>query len=94
MVNNDIKQAIYKRAKGYMSEETVEEFNSGEDGELTLSKKKVTTKYIPADITAVKILAELDGGGNLKSVETMTDEELEAEMDTLKKQEGPRMYLS
>ena len=87
-MDEKIKDALYKLAKGYVSEETVEEFTESESGQLALSKKKITTKYIPADITAVKILAEIDGSGNFKPVETMTDEELEEEREALKKQEG------
>lgn len=49
------------------------------DGEYKLVKRKVTTREIPPDIKAVKLL--LDGGSD----ENFTDEELEEEKQRLLK---------
>ena len=49
------------------------------DGEYKLVKRKVTTREIPPDIKAVKLL--LDGGND----EDFSDEELEAEKQRLLK---------
>ena len=54
----DINRALMKKALGYTAEETVEEYSMKEDGEVLLSKKKVTKKNVPPDITALKILLE------------------------------------
>lgn len=69
----DFKKALIKRALGYNVKEVVEEFVN-EEGQVRLSKKKVTTKNVPPDITALKILIEENG-----SITDMTDEELENE---------------
>lgn len=72
----DIKQAIIKKALGYDATEVVEEFAQSEQGEVKLTKRKVTTKSVPPDITALKIL--IDDWAE-KPVEQMSDEELEQE---------------
>ncbi len=71
----DFKSALIKKALGYDATEVVEEYVSSEEGEIKLSKKKVTKKNVPPDITALKILMESD----LKAVSTLSDEELEQE---------------
>lgn len=72
MQRDDIFQAVVKRAKGYEATETVEEY-AIVDGSLELVKKRVTTKDVPPDIAAAKLIFDdspFDG---------MTDDELEAE---------------
>lgn len=68
-----VKKALYKKAVGYDSEETVEEY-SDSDGDLVLVKRKVTTKPVPPDIAAIKLVLGLDGGEDLSA---SSDEELE-----------------
>lgn len=75
--SGNVKEALIKCATGLSANETVEEFTV-ENGELKLVKRKVTTRDIPPDIKAVKLL--LDGGD-----ENATDEELEAERQKLLK---------
>ena len=72
--------AIIKRALGYDSKEIVEEYVKGDEGEIVLSKKKVTIKNVPPDVSALKILLDLD-----KSIDEseMTDEELDEEIERL-----------
>ncbi|MDE6104847.1 MAG: hypothetical protein K2O41_01890 [Clostridia bacterium] len=76
-MEEEIKTALKKCAVGFGTSEVVEEF-SVEDGELKLIKKKVTRRDVPPDIKAVKLL--MDGG-----TESLSDEELEAEMQRLTK---------
>ena len=70
---DNVTVALKKKALGYETEEVVEEF-SYEGGEVVLSKKKVTKKNVPPDITAIKMLLDAE-----KDVSEMTDEELEKE---------------
>ncbi len=79
MLNDDILDAVIKRAKGYEARETVEEY-SVVDGALELVKKRVTVKDVPPDMTAAKIL--FDTGG----VDELSDEQLEREKQRLLKQ--------
>ena len=73
-----LKDALIKRAMGYESKETIEEYVSQED-ELTLTKRKVTTKYVPPDTSALKALFELSNGGDELDLSNLTDEQLEEE---------------
>ena len=70
----DLHSALVKKALGYDYKEVVEEYVSGEEGEVRLAKKKVTKKNVPPDITAIKLLLE-----NQPNVSSMTDEQLELE---------------
>ena len=65
---------------GYDVKETVEEYVSSEEGEIKLTKKKVTTKNVPPDLTAIKMLI-----GEEIPIEQMTDEQLSAEKKRLLK---------
>ena len=71
----DFKDALIKKALGYDATEVIEEYVSSEEGEIKLTKKKVTKKNVPPDITAIKIL--LDDGET--DYEKMSDDELEKE---------------
>ena len=72
-----IQKALLKRALGYDSSETVEEYaKDGED--MTIIRKKVTKKNVPPDISAVKMLLEnLSDSPN--SLSSWSEEELEKE---------------
>lgn len=69
-------EVLLRKAKGYDSCETTEEF-AAVDGEMTLVKRKVVTKAVPPDLAAIKVLIEIDDGG--RDVTKMTDEELRDE---------------
>lgn len=75
--NSQIEQDFYdvlkKKALGYDTTESVEEYALNE-GEVVLSKKKVTTKTVPPDVTALKMLLESN-----KDISSLSDEELERE---------------
>ena len=77
----DFKDALIKKALGYDCTEVVEEYVSGEEGEIRLAKKKVTKKNVPPDITAIKLLIDQTD----QPIETLTDEELEQEKQRLLK---------
>ena len=53
----NIKSALIKKASGYTTDEIVEEYCVDEGKEIMV-KKKITKKYIPADLTAVKMLLD------------------------------------
>ena len=71
-----ITQALIKKAIGFDCIETIEEFSESE-GEMRLLKRKVTTKVVPPDVSAAKLLMEMQT--EEKDVADMTDEELEKE---------------
>ena len=81
-INNqsDFKKALIKKALGYDYKEVVEEYVSSDEGEIKLTKKKVTKKNVPPDITAIKLLLE-----DMPSISSMTDEELLKEKERLLK---------
>ena len=68
---NDLEQALIKKALGYDATEVVEEY-VGDGEEIKLSKKKVTTKNVPPDMSALKFLLD----ENQKQISEMTDQEL------------------
>lgn len=78
-MDNEIYEAVVKRARGYSAVETVEEY-AVVDGSFELVKKRVTTKDVPPDMTAAKIL--FDEG----CIDELTDEQLEAEKRRLLEQ--------
>ncbi len=78
-MNGDIIDAVIKRARGYNAVETVEEF-AVVDGNLELVKKRITTKDVPPDMAAAKML--MDQG----ELDDMSDEELEREKNRLLKE--------
>ena len=53
-----------------------EEYVGEEDGGVKMVKRKVVSKNVPPDVSAVKLLVELS---NETDVKNLTDEELEME---------------
>lgn len=76
-MDDELKSALKKCAGGLSASEVVEEYAVTE-GELKLVKRKVTTRDIPPDIKAVKMLMD-------ERCESFTDEQLEAEKLRLEK---------
>lgn len=68
----DLENALLKKALGYDATEVIEEYASDNEGGVKLLKKKITTKNVPPDMTAIKFL--LDEGS--KDLTQMSDEEL------------------
>ena len=79
VTEKEINGALIKKALGYDAKEIVEEYAEKDDGEIRLLKKKVTTKNVPPDITALKILMD----GQERDVSEMSDEELVKEKTRL-----------
>lgn len=77
-----IERALIKRAIGYSVTETVEEFADNED-EMRLTKRKVTKKDVPPDISAAKLLLDMET--EEVDVESLSDSELEEEKQRLLK---------
>ena len=76
---NSIQAALIKKALGYDATEVVEEYSQTQEGEVTLTKRKITKKNVPPDITALKILLEQDQ----TPLSQMSDEQLEQEKQRL-----------
>ena len=78
-----LSDAVISRAKGCEAREVVEEYAIDDDnGNVKLVKKKVTTKYLPPDISAVKMYLNLNAT-NTNNYQNMTDDELVAEKHRL-----------
>ena len=79
-----VEKALLKKALGYQAKEVVEEFLAdNENGTEVLVKKKCTTKHMPPDVTAIKILLSYYDEKTFEELENMTDEELLAEKNKL-----------
>ena len=63
-----LSNALLKKAIGFDSTETVEEFAEN-DGEVRLTKRKVTTKAVPPDVSAVKLLLDMQEEELMKILE-------------------------
>lgn len=71
-----LTEILLKKAKGYSFKEKTEEYNVVE-GKPTLVKKKVVTKRVQPDVSAIKALLQLSE--NQTDVSQMTDEQLQVE---------------
>lgn len=76
----DLRQALIKKALGFDATEVVEEYVQKDDGDVLMTKRKVTKKSVPPDMTALKILIETQ---EQKPLSNLTDEELEGEKQRL-----------
>ena len=77
-----IIKSLEKKARGYELQEVLEEYVLDDDN-LKLSKKKVSTKQIPPDTMAIKVLLELDSLQQDDNLERLTDDELLKEKEKL-----------
>lgn len=82
MKEEKLQEALLKKALGFESEEVLEEYVPDEEGKPKLSKRKVTKKFNPPDISALKFLLEKSEFSD-DAIAHMTDSELEAEMQRL-----------
>ncbi len=73
-MEDKLLKSLLKKAIGYNVSEISEEYNVDGDGNEILSKRKVVKKYVPPDITALKVYLELSE--NNKDYENMPDEKL------------------
>lgn len=75
-------KALLKKAVGYTTNESTMEYLVNEDN-ITLCKKKVTKKYIPPDINALKVFIEMNNVDFKEDLKDMTDKELDKEKKRL-----------
>ena len=74
---------MQSKAKGCESREVIEEYAiDDEQGDVKLIKKKVTTKYLPPDVSAAKMCLGMTFE-SANNYQNMTDEELFAEKKRL-----------
>ena len=81
----ELKKALLKKALGFSSDEIVEEYSLDESGNSVLNKRKVTKKYNPPDISAMKLLLEKEDLTDDK-LSQMTLSELKKEKKRLLKE--------
>lgn len=82
MEDENLKNALLKKALGFESEEILEEYLPDDDGLPRLIKKKVTKKFNPPDMSALKFLLEKSDFSD-DEIAQMTDHELQQEMHRL-----------
>lgn len=81
-----LKEALIKKALGFDATEVVEEYSSDGEGEIKLTKKKVTKKNVPPDLSAIKMLID-EKESTLKDVSDVDlEKEKERLIETLKKE--------
>jgi hypothetical protein len=73
-----LSRAVKKKAMGYVSVETVEEYACS-DGELVLQKRKIKKTDVPPDVSAVKLMLEI----STLLQDDMTEEEVKKEKERL-----------
>ena len=78
-----LKTALKKRALGYNSTEVTEEYVEDGEGGVKLVKRKVVKKNVPPDVSAAKLLIEMEG---VSDITKLSDEELEEEKQRLIKE--------
>ena len=71
-----LEKILVKKAKGYTVKEKVDEYTVV-DGSLTLVKRKISTKHVAPDVSAVKALLQM--GDVQDNVQNLTDEQLQLE---------------
>lgn len=74
-----IEKSLLKKALGYNYKEVIEEYTIDEDGQR-LTKKKVTTKNVPPDLSAVKLLLDQLNVGSELDLSNLSDDELRQEI--------------
>lgn len=82
MNEEQIKDALLKKALGYESDEIVEEYTTDENGQAVLSKRKITKKFNPPDINALRFLLEQSNMSD-DEISHMTDSQLVQEKERL-----------
>ena len=82
-VKKELSKAVMSKANGCEAREVIEEYVFDEQTEdIKLVKKKVTTKYLPPDITAVKMYLGMTQNST-DVYQKMTDAELVSEKKRL-----------
>ncbi len=73
-----LSRAVRKKAVGYTSVETVEEYGVA-DGEIVLQKRRVKKTDVPPDVSAVRLMLEISAFDESE----MTEEEVKKEKQRL-----------
>ncbi len=79
---DEIHDALLKKALGFETDEIVEEYVEDEKGKPKLVKRKITKKFNPPDVSALKYLLDDNKSDDL---DKMTDGELMREKERLLK---------
>ena len=82
MNEDEIKDAVLQNALGCESDEIIEEYGTDSEGKPVLTKRKITKKYNPPDISALKFLLEQESFGD-DEISKMTDQQLLQEKNRL-----------
>lgn len=85
---DEVFEALKKRALGHTVTEESEEYSADESGTLVLTKRKVSVKEIPPELSAIKLLMQ----AKRDEFDDMSEQELEQEkkrlLKELKKENG------
>ena len=84
--NDEIKKiisALIKKAVGYNDKEILEEFLADEKKDLKLIKKKVTTRFVPPDLSASKLLLDYFNAKPDMAYDNLSEKELDDEAERL-----------
>ena len=82
-IDKALREALYKKAVGYVAEESVDELVADPyDGGMKLVKRKITKKQVPPDLSAAKLLYEITGDKSF-DLTSMSDERLMEEKQRL-----------
>lgn len=90
-IKQKINETLLKLATGFNYTEITEEYaptkedDDPKENKLQLTKKKVSTHFVPPDMLAIKMLMENDEQ-KIEKLSSMTDEELLALKDKLIKE--------
>lgn len=82
-IDKALREALYKKAVGYVAEESVDELVADPyDGGMKLVKRKITKKQVPPDLSAAKLLYEITSDKSF-DLTSMSDERLMEEKQRL-----------
>ena len=70
-----VTDALLRRACGYRTSESTEEYSAGEDGEPVFVRRRDTEKEVPCDVAAARLLLE-ESGGDSGGYSGLSDEKL------------------
>ena len=79
-MEDEVIKALKKRATGYETTEITEEYSDDGNGGIKMVKRKVVSKNVPPDVSAVKLLVE---ASEVEDITKWTDEQLEKEKKRL-----------
>lgn len=82
-LDNETAKAIKKLVKGFCLKEVVEEYVADANGNMQLSKQKISKKIVPPNTDILKMLYK--GEEQKVSFESWSDEDLEKEKQRLLK---------